>query len=176
MLLKNFYRALAGDLCKVWGAVPYINVNGQKMENMPGNTNATCFGYEKANYYVPSMYYMKTQYGLDAGVIIGSGTTPPTADDYALSGDMITTYTYNADVKTSFEDDGVTFTGVYTITNIGESPFTVGEIALMAGLGNGPSKENKALIDRTVLENPITIEAGGIGQVTYTIRMDYPVA
>ena len=32
------------------------------------------------------------------------------------------------------------------------------------------------LIERTVLESPITIPAnGGVGQVTYKIRMDYPV-
>ena len=29
-------------------------------------------------------------------------------------------------------------------------------------------------VERTVLETPVTIPAGGVGQVTYTIRMNYP--
>lgn len=30
-------------------------------------------------------------------------------------------------------------------------------------------------INRTVFDTPVTIAAGGVGQVTYTIRMNYPI-
>lgn len=175
MLLKNYYRALTAFINGTWGDIPYINVNGATQTNHPGNGDALRFGYKTQTYYVPSMYYMATQYGNYAGVIIGTGTTPPTVDDYALSGDMITTYSHSATVTRTDDANGSTFTGVYTITNTGESEFAIGEIALMAGMGNGLDKSHKALIERTVLEHPITIAPGGIGQVTYTIRMNYPV-
>ena len=70
---------------------------------------------------------------------------------------------------------------MFTLTNTGSEDFTISELGLVTYAyitnTNGYCYENNFLLERTVLENPITIPAnGGVGQVTYTIRMDYPVA
>lgn len=59
-----------------------------------------------------------------------------------------------------------------TITNNNETDITIGEVGIVYQTGSSYS----VLFERTVLESPITIPAGGVGQVTYTIRMNYPTA
>ena len=116
------------------------------------------------------------------GFAFGSGNTPPTIDDYKLSGDYInpsdyqvtTTVTVNTETEYTTE-----YTATYSITNISSNDITIGEVALCGYLlgratSNGTNKHCSFIIDRTVLDTPVTIPAGGIGQVTYTIRMNYP--
>lgn len=110
-----------------------------------------------------------------SGVIIGSGTTPPTPNDYKLENRITTTTSSSAIFTSTADDSGVTFTSVFTISNTHSEAITIAEL----GLYGGASKAGEAyafLFDRTVLDTPITIEAGGVGQVTYTIRMNYPTA
>lgn len=111
------------------------------------------------------------------GVIFGSGTAQPTLDDYKLSGSLITTITASVTVNKKTTDTGYEIEGIYTLTNSGSAPVTVGEVALITTTSTSNFGENLAIIvERTVLDTPITIPAGGVGQVTYTIRMNYPTA
>ena len=125
----------------------------------------------------PNMYFVLTSTGAaTGGVILGTGTTPPTLDDYCLSGDMITTFTYSNSVTVAPGESGVTITALYTITNTGNSAFTIGELGLIAATYASASASNKCLVERTVLDTPVTIPAGGVGQVEYTITFNYPWA
>lgn len=122
----------------------------------------------------PSINYMRTDVDGNGGVIIGTGTTPATIDDYKLAGDMITTFTYSKSVTITHDDDKTTITALYTITNTGSAAFTIGEIGLMAASYSKTAESYKCLVERTVLDSPVTIEAGGVGQVTYTISAEMP--
>lgn len=125
----------------------------------------------------PSIYFLQTVTTSNGGAIIGTGTTPATIDDYKLAGDMITTFTYSKSVTITHDDDKTTITALYTITNTGAAAFTIGEIGLIAACySSSNTSAYRCLVERTVLDSPVTIEAGGVGQVTYTIEINMPVA
>ena len=118
--------------------------------------------------------YLRTSYasGTTAyGLYFGTGNTPPSLDDYKLSGDIISGITVSYAVTSAgdnIDSDHAEITMTFTITNGNTQEITIREVALvtMAGI----------MVERTVLDTPVTIPAGGIGQVTYTIRMNYPTA
>jgi hypothetical protein len=114
----------------------------------------------------------------NGGVIFGTGTAEPSVNDYCLSGELVTTITGTASVTFTNDDNGATASALYTLTNTGSADVVIGEIGLIASLYSSSSTNlnYKALLERTVLDQPMTIPAGGIGQVTYTIRMNYPTA
>lgn len=121
----------------------------------------------------------------NGGVYFGSGNTPATIDDYKLSGDVIQNITTSYVENSIYEEDGSagTLSYTYTITNNNDTEITIGEVALFGeAYWQTASSSNSAtythffyLFERTALESPVTIPAGGVGQVTYTIRMNYPV-
>lgn len=121
-----------------------------------------------------------TSQGEDAGVSFGTGNTPPSFDDYALSGDAVTSVSFTLMRQCEVDDNGCTLTCVYTITNTGSEDVTIGEVGIWGRYDYYYSSGNRRavypLIERTVLDTPVTIPAGGVGQVTYTIRMNYPTA
>lgn len=106
-----------------------------------------------------------------AGIVFGSGVTPPTANDYCLE-NMITTISGSGSRVFSDNDDSVTVTYTYTLSNTGSSDVTISEVGIQISVTN----TGYVLVKRTLLDSPITILAGGVGQVTYTISMNYPTA
>lgn len=177
MFTKNWYKALA---CAMTGQ----NTPGCQFKSHQGSdfkistasfvVNQIGKNVDKAG--TPSLHKVRTAYNTYGGVVFGTGTTPPTKDDYCLSGDLITTISCSSAVDYEFDDTGITFTAIYTITNTGSSDITIGEIGLMCGLYSDSDTNAlyKSFVERTVLDTPVTITAGGLGQVTYTIRMNYP--
>ena len=169
MLTRNYYLALAAKefstvatVVDVTGkenskcGVPYSGSSGTIMEAM-NNPRAGA-----------SM--------LSTGVYFGTGTTPPTMDDYKLTGDVFTSHSTVTSVTAVHEDASSTITAQYTVCNTGTADVTIGEIGLVSTIYQGSSGFGYMMIERTVLDAPVTIPAGGVGQVTYTIRMNYPTA
>lgn len=113
---------------------------------------------------------LPTRYG---GVLFGTGTTPPTLNDYTISGAAVKNLSVSVAYNETDDESAHTLEILYTITNAATVPVTIGEIAAFCGSG-GSIKG--ALLERTVLDSPVTIPAGGVGQITYTIRMNYPTA
>ena len=119
-----------------------------------------------------------------AGVMFGTGTGTPTVDDSCLFGNFIPGLTYSniTYVKTINAADDLhdgSITIVYTISNTTDADITIGEVALatyVEGYEDGKTYSSyyPILIEHTALDTPITIPPGGVGQVTYTISMDYP--
>lgn len=111
------------------------------------------------------------------GVIFGTGTTQPTLDDYQMSGEHFVEYTVSQSLTVDSDDLGVTYTCVYTLTSTASEDVTIGEIGL-----SGVAKRKLGssfyctgfLVERTLLETPITISPGGVAQITYTLRINYP--
>ena len=182
MFTRNWYCGLAAALTPI---TPPDTTRYPNLKNLAGTLPAGVGTQlrdwvklaQTANEYTyPNMYYVQTSTASGGGVILGTGTTTPTLDDYCLSGDMITTFTYSKDVSVTSDESGVTITALYTITNTGSSAFTIGELGLIAAPYNHSSAGYKCLVERTVLDTPVTIPAGGVGQVVYTITFNYPTA
>ena len=127
------------------------------------------------SYAPPTLHYLKTGY-ISGGVVIGDGTAEPSADDYKMSGSLVTKFTSTATVTKEDSADGCVLTALYTITNTGSEDITISEIGLTAcGNGNPHVASDMALIERTLLETPVTIPPSGVGQITYTIEVKHPV-
>lgn len=124
--------------------------------------------------YYANLYTVKTSYG--GGVIFGTGSEPPAVDDYNLSGDIVTGIAVSVVLSKSYDDNGAAIEALYTLTNNGAEPKTISEVGLFGQLKSSGGTTNTVLLERTVLDSPVTIEPSGVGQVKYTIHIDYPTA
>jgi hypothetical protein len=175
MILKNWYKALAAfmanDAANFYEAVDIcgnktrIRYDSDPFELLGTDTTSTSLKNVITDLNASKKY----------GVIFGNGTTPPSVDDWGLSGDMVLSgFTWSAATSYQFDDNGVEYTGVYTITNTTtNTDITIGEAGLFTLSNYGGAH---ILLERTVLDTPVTIPAGGVGKVTYTIRLNYPTA
>ena len=155
MLTNNFYKMLLG-VCLRGRADGLTLPNGAS-------------GYSK-NFPTPSP--------ADGDrVEFGDGDTPPTLNDYKLSGNTITGCTVSFTKTVDNQDEnGFTVTAIHTITNGNSSEITIREVGRYSHAQYASGSYGNYLIDRTVLDTPVTIPAGGIGQVEYTITFKYPWA
>lgn len=161
MLTRNYYNAHRAALART--SIP----NGMKDIN-----GSVCdAGYN--DIYVPSPFLTNVTFNPYGGILIGTGTTPPTLDDYQMESQIKSGMT--ASNSRGFDENGNPYT-IITLTNSSDKAIKVGEIGVVgSGYYNAGSSGSKhVLLDRTVLDSPITIEPGGVGQITYTIRMNYP--
>ena len=203
MLTRNYYMAIAAHsankLDKVVGGSSikpkFISVSGSVADDVYSGSYKSVSYMPFYNYTFDS--YLKNVRTFDVsenyinnsstqlfdgfGTFFGSGNTAPTIDDYKLSGSVIQNITYSYVLNNSFNEDGSAGEAsvTYTITNNNEHEITIGEIGLFCE-AYWSTAYNKYthfffMLERTALETPITIPAGGVGQVTYTIRMNYPV-
>ena len=104
------------------------------------------------------------------GVSFGTGTAAGTEDDYTITQKVMNSGTGLA-VTMNVVQDGSTYTGTYTITNSGSAAVTIAEVGLFGTCPYASSSSYLYLIDRTLLEEPLTIPAGGVGKVVYTITI-----
>ena len=173
MFTRNWYKALAAHFAGVGSSVKQcINVNGN-MSQCASNTNGVSIkllgtgnspSLEKACTSLISGGY---------GVAFGTGTTPPTVDDIKLSGDFITGLSCSAATSYDWQDGYVDFIGIYTLTNTTAADITIGEVALMCSTSQ---YDYPVMFERTVLDTPVTIPAGGIGVIDYSIKLPIPTA
>ena len=109
------------------------------------------------------------------GVAFGTGTTPATVSDYFIESILtkteISVSTPSA-VNFSRYDTYEEYTVTFGITNKTAEAITISEVGLTA-IPYSYSTASYALVDRTVLDTPITIPAGQSKQITYTIRFNY---
>ena len=175
MFTKNWYKAMAALVFCGEDEDTFVPLDGKSTQSIKTSDYSVMIGGIYNEYRNGSMRVLRTTTAGYGGVVIGTGTQPPTIDDYCLSGDLISSYTSSASFTRDFDENGAFGTTLFTITNTGTKAFTIGEVGLIAGM-NSNGSSYKALLERTVLETPITIEPGGVGQITYTLRMNYPTA
>lgn len=109
------------------------------------------------------------------GVVFGTGNTAPTVDDYCLSGGVITTLSKVATVNTvSIIDGSLCVKQAITVSNSGTATVTICEMGLVAVAYRSSSYSCYVLLDRTVLNEPLTLAPGEQGVVTYTFTL--PIA
>lgn len=177
MITKNWYKMIAtlilGKKGVSWSA-DILNTDGVSKPHYFNTSNS--YFYDTYS-FEQMLSTIKTSYTDGLGVCFGTGNTPATLDDYKLSGDIITTLSGPCAISRGIDADGAYITARYTLNNNGNSSVTVSEIAALTYIWTTNSS-NRAypMIDRTVLDTPVTIPAGGVGQVVYTITFNYPTA
>lgn len=174
MFTNNYYKALATQL--TGGAGLTFTYHDGTSKDLVVSTNSTHFNYfVKGGMGFGSLSNVKTsQINNESAVIFGNGTAKPTLDDYKLAGNIISGISTTATKNTEKVDGGAVITMLYNITNTSSSDITISEIGYFGTVNTATTTTFVALLDRTVLDTPVTIPVGGIGQVTYTIRMNYP--
>lgn len=139
------------------------------LTNASGNTfgaNEDCYNHLRLN----------TSMACDE-IIFGNGTTPPTREDYALSGTKVTGSLSRQDETTATEqlEDGIKIIRSMFVRNTGTEPVTISEVGWVASTVSYTftNAYGNILLDRTLLEEPVTIPAGEVGQINYSIFLKY---
>lgn len=124
--------------------------------------------------------YYNTGQNARAGYIIGSDDTPASESDYTL-GNIITTFTAVKSTNTVYDSVNNEYSSYieWTVTNTGNEAITIKEIgrylimntASAIGQSALANTQNKhVLIDRTVLDYPITIEPNASAILRYEAK------
>lgn len=101
-------------------------------------------------------------------LLLGSGSTPPTIDDYKLE-ELVSNYTAITQTHTTFAEYGATaFVITRTIQNPSlAEPLTIKEVGLFGGTG-----QQLYMIAREILDEPIILQPGKKHAFTMTIALD----
>lgn len=148
MVVNNFKKIMAGIL-----------YNGASTEVT--HIDNTTYSYS-ANRFMPYQYGTSSsdEYGY---IAVGSGNTAPTVNDYTLESEITGLKNIG-----NFVNNGVNgLTISATITNATNSDVTIKEYGLY-GYQSADSKWT--MLTRTVLDSPITLEAGEIATITININ------
>lgn len=167
MIVGNYYKMLAAY------AFGGGAVNATRYD---GATGKSLYPYSTTDLLLKMASAPQTSMSGSAGVVFGTGDTAPSINDHCPSGDVIST------ISASYANSGVTNdeeyreqTVTYTVTNTGSEEITIKEVCLFVNVRTSSSGTYaNFMVERTVLDKPVTISAGGVGQVTYTIRINYP--
>lgn len=164
MVLKQYYDALAA---MATGNTIAIASYGGATYNVPGSNAQNLVKLYNGMSSVAAGTWAN-------GVLFGSGDTPVSIADNKLNS-IISGLTGSGSVTKTYDAESglTTISSIITITNGGDTDVTIKEV----GLNLNYTGNWAMLMDRTVLEAPITIPAGGgIGQVTYEIVLKHPTA
>ena len=167
MLTKNFYSYMRAALQKT--PAEFLQPDG-----LTTTKNLTS---DQAPFKVMNTW---ASYSETTGVSFGTGTTIATASDYRLENilnsekiNVVTPSEVSFSRFGAYEEYSVTF----GVTNKTTYPITISEVGLTAKpfyFANGNNYTHTyALVDRTVLDTPVTIPVGQSKQITYTIRFNY---
>lgn len=120
-------------------------------------------------------------YGKSAGVptewglYFGNGDTEPSVTDYSLAGDLLSIYGTGGTVTLSQTQTGdlLEFRATLPVQNVGSDTATIKEIGFFANLDVVGWSLQPILIDRTVLDTPITLAPQEIKDIIYIMRFSY---
>lgn len=169
MFTKNWYKLLSFVLGVTSSNITLTNSSGAEktppisypfIENSAGR-DWNC-----------KLQNLKTSMNGYGGVAFGDGDTPPTLDDITLSGNMVTTLTVTPVYSITSDASGAENAVEYTIINTGADAVTIKEVGLFYGSNNASSPP--ILIERSVLDTPVTIPSGEVGRVTLKLKNNYP--
>lgn len=169
MLTNNFYHLMRSYL-----SGNQLTAGPRTISNTEGR-----FSYTDSNaYYAFRGFYNDTKnvittaaYNANHGMAFGTGTVPPTLEDYWLSGDVITTLQIVACVITSDINNAVQMKNEVTVKNTSNTETVViNEMGIIGKFYYGSSGV-ACLVDRTVLDAPLTLAPGEQGVITYTFNL-----
>ena len=162
MLTKNFYSFMRCEFQNT--ASTFTATDGTTHKDIGFKTSDPPFIAMKTWAHKASAY----------GLSFGTGTTPATASDYVLESildDNKINVSTPSSISFSRYDTYEEYTVTFGVTNKTGDAITISEAGLTIYNTNTPYPY--VLVDRTVLDTPITIPAGQSKQIAYTIRFNY---
>ncbi|MBQ6991048.1 MAG: hypothetical protein IJN58_08320 [Clostridia bacterium] len=136
------------------------------------HTNGMLFGFSRACETV-----ITSLSSLSMGVMFVTGGTAPQKESVWIDGNVVSGISTTVTKETATDDNGVPYTSAtYSITNNNASAITIDEVCWLTLIYKTQYGNSPYIADRTRLASPITIEPGGIGQVTYTVKVSWPTA
>lgn len=172
MLTKNFY-ALQASICLRGGTYPATLTDGTQA--------SLVFYHSGSSYYAIIFNTSSATVALNTtatgAMMIGSGTTPATEDDYALENAITSGFSTSGQAYVSVLEGGAEVVYKLVLKNTSASAFTVSEIGYLGRgyVSTSSSGAKSVMVDRTVLDAPVTIPAGESRTISYTVRLNWPV-
>ena len=172
MVTRNFYNAIAHQLVapSLSSLTDYklnmIKTDGTKPDQY-NNVNTFPYATNNVVYETPTIDQITGSFSSSMGksLLIGSGTTPPTIDDYKLENQITTGF--SASITGSNSIDAIYSSGQFTITltivNTQTEDLVISELGYFV--------QGIFLYDRIVLDTPITIAPGGTKTIEYRLNM-----
>lgn len=174
MFTTNYYRLLANYVSG--SAFPYQH--GLVMYDGSINNSFTQpdpqLWRSSSTAYAANMNAVTSLAKQNGGVMFGDGDTSPTTADYKLAGNVIDGLTATITRTVAMDNNGFSMPVTYAITNSNSEAVTIKEVGIIASKGQWEA--DKVLLERTVLDAPVTIPAGGVGQIVYTIELPFQTA
>lgn len=133
--------------------------------------------------YIGYPYSAVTTFVLNAtarGIHVGTGDTPATEDDYCMESPITAGLAGTVTITKSIDANGCPFvTYNVVLSNSTASDIVVKEVGFIQSeyLGNTAAAtsltDRYVLIDRTVLDTPVTVPANGNAAIYYTLKTSY---
>lgn len=173
MLTRNFWKVLGAALARASGNTFSISV-----VDAFGATVSDQIWTASAPYaMLGGLIYPKSKSGIGygQGTWFGTGTTPPTIDDYTLEApieDKSLTCTVGGIDSLLMLDgnDHFRLSVAYQITNTTDTKIVISEVGCYGAL---TAASKYFLVDRIVLETPVVIPANETVSVEYVIKFPY---
>ena len=172
MILNNFKQVMRLALV----AYGSKDKGGLPVKDPSGSTKYVC----RLNSWPSNVWCGLTTSYNSNGIVVGSGSTPPSESDYSLESLISSGISAGYSIDTS--NNSLDANGnpqlkiILTITNTGSSNVTIGELGFIQKVrlandqaGSG-SADKYILFDRSVLNTPVTIPAGESAAITYILK------
>ena len=164
MLTKNFYSYMHAAFSAAGKVITFVKTDG------------TTESLRYSNSFAPFTVMAKWSVNNTGfGVSFGTGTRPAAVSDYSIEsmlGDTQINVVDPSEVSFSRGDTFDEYSASFGVTNITDEPITISEVGLTVSVANG-SYNYRVLVDRTVLDVPITIQPNETKHIAYTIRFNY---
>lgn len=180
MLTNNFYYAISDELCSTLNLISNMKSTLGNEATAPSGTSTYYqvypFGHGGTYSLSPTLSQDASNPsvtgGFAAGLLIGSGDTAPTADDYRLENQITTGFSATASFPNNATDISQSrrVVATATITNTSDADIVVREI----GYVRAATSKWVILYDRIVLDSPVTIAPGATKTFEYHLNMPTP--
>lgn len=176
MITNNFKKAIqllmTSDMYNGFGnAMEFVDYNGNKqsvkwicasgIQDVP-----RAFSF----HFIMNTFSKVNNYSGN-GVYFGNGEKQATENDYKLDGTILNDKLEVMKTITAENDGDIRkIVGVYTLRNTSDSEITIREVGSVGFIYGNNGGNSYALYDRTLLDEPLTLAPGEIGEITYTIE------
>lgn len=162
MLTKWYYEILRGSLSGSEIVVKDSNGGTQTATAYYANYQATT-NFQTCNQLFKCMENIAS--GLNGYVLFGTNSSDVSETDYKI------TTVSNVTISKTTVQDGLTKTATYTIVNNNTTEITITEVGIYGSFKYNSNTVTYVLMERTLLDEPVTIPASGVGQVVYTLTV-----
>lgn len=185
MLLNNYWKYVKAINGNAVDNSDYI-IKNLNLVNTSGNTvsELTAMIYRTSHVSGTENYRVRSNmspFFQNISMVVGTGTTAPTSNDYALNNQIKEIYNYDTGWNAEYSvgaNGGVVCTFTGKVKNTGSDPITITEVGLKKSLlhiainGSTTSETSDTiLLTRDLLESPITLQEDETATITYTVTL-----